>query len=331
MSIINIFSKKGLRNNINSIFDRCESMKILQNHFPTRLCRTTRPPNGASHISSINRKQYRDEKLSGPLANKTEDTALHMAILTWYLLFGALHEVSHVLAAAAIGIGNEVSVKDILLAVLGRGVIILGLSNADPVLVMIIRHSGWISSILLGLVVHLIHSRTHSAANKWINSARSAAWITAAEAISTDLLGFGLYGTLSSSTFLCGNFGIILINPLWTESSQSSKQVLDLLAKMINVTMMRGAQTGGVIAWAKNDNNEIYGIRSRVVNGKRIYLKVSKTKLSKTHLPTARLREVSKASMATLALLLLQRLLLTGHTLINGHLQQSDECISGMP
>lgn len=193
-----------------------------------------------------------------------------VSLIFWYLIFGAFHEISHILAAAILGLGGTTIIPNVhvlfttlVRITLGRTVFIPGLSNANPFQVLIVCHSGWISSVVLAALVHLLHIKTSK-----LSSARSAAWITAIEAITTDLLGFGICG-LSSTTLLCGNFGVILVNPLWTADSKSSKQALDLLVKMLNVTMMRGAQSGGVITWAKNDKNEYQGIRSRVVNGKR--------------------------------------------------------------
>ena len=52
--------------------------------------------------------------------------------------------------------------------------------------------------------------------------------------------------TSSSSTmlhyFFCGNFGIILLNSNWL-NKDGGKKALDMLEKMIEVTMMRGKYT----------------------------------------------------------------------------------------
>ena len=61
---------------------------------------------------------------------------------------------------------------------------------------------------------------------------------------------------------MCGNFGIILLQ------KASSERVARILKKMMQVTMMRGAQSAGLATyqhrWSSN-----YGARMRVVNGKR--------------------------------------------------------------
>jgi hypothetical protein len=67
--------------------------------------------------------------------------------------------------------------------------------------------------------------------------------------------------------------GVILINAAWA----GHKEALDVLEKMVFVTMMRGAQSGGVVTYAsgggggggRGGNPQLRGIRSRVVNGKR--------------------------------------------------------------
>ena len=121
------------------------------------------------------------------------------------------------------------------------------------------------------------------------SAATIAAVVTALEAVSTDLLGLGVPSSLgavassssssSSVTLLCGNFGVILINAAWA----GKKEALDILEKMIEVTMMRGAQSGGVVTYASgpgggkspegvNAPPQLRGIRTRVVNGKRTTL-----------------------------------------------------------
>jgi hypothetical protein len=193
-----------------------------------------------------------------------------LSVLLCYLLFGALHELAHLLAARSLGLTTTFSctaqsiLVGLLQATLARAVSIPELANATPSQLFIVQHSGWVVSLLAACCFHKLHVKN----SKWSTAAQLASWITAAEAISTDLLGFGIAG-IGPVTLLCGNFGVILINPVWTFDSESSKTALDLLVKMIEVTMMRGAQSGGVITWAKNRKDEYYGIRSRTVNGKR--------------------------------------------------------------
>ena len=60
-----------------------------------------------------------------------------------------------------------------------------------------------------------------------------AAYATALEGISTDLLG------MATIPFFCGNFGNILINSAWI-NTDGGKKALEMLEKMVEVTMMRG-------------------------------------------------------------------------------------------
>ena len=76
--------------------------------------------------------------------------------------------------------------------------------------------------------------------------------------------------------FLCGNFGLVLLNSAWATSSK----VKDILESMVEVTMLRGAQTGGVVTfapgrWHSGDMTSMTnmtGLRTRVVNKKRTTL-----------------------------------------------------------
>ena len=140
----------------------------------------------------------------------------------------------------------------------------------------IITHAGWILSVMLAVGCHVLHNniatRTSSTNNNmqpqnngkfgmfntqhvrkvFLNpTIPIVAYITALEAIVTDLFGFtpihpylGDYNKTdnSSSTIIicfCGNFGILLLNPSWL-SIDGGRTALDVLEKMINVTMMRG-------------------------------------------------------------------------------------------
>lgn len=137
-----------------------------------------------------------------------------------------------------------------------------------------------------------------------------AAVVTALEALQTDLLRIQLADHFSFSAadpadpadpaataaaaaariLFCGNFGIILVNLAW--ATRGSRDALSILEKMIEVTMMRGAQSGGVVTY--NDGGDasamssdsgvgagaagrgrggggkgLRSVRARVVNGKR--------------------------------------------------------------
>ena len=204
-------------------------------------------------------------------------------LFKWYIFLGAFHEAAHVVIALIVGIPwHDGILQDGLISFLIRTFIerqtvifnVYGENWDAPLL--IVRHSGWIVSVALALLIP-----------KCYQSAKWAAAITAVEAITTDLLQWNsllpvlamapsIGGNLS--VFRCGNFGIILLHHLWlTDQGQAA---LDILEKMVKVTMMRGAQSGGVITFtpqrAKKDEGglSLQGIRSRVVNQKRTDLSV---------------------------------------------------------
>lgn len=61
---------------------------------------------------------------------------------------------------------------------------------------------------------------------------------------------------------MCGNLGLLLLQ------AQNSAIVLELLRKMLKVTMVRGAQSAGLVTYSKERKGNV-GVRARVVNGKR--------------------------------------------------------------
>jgi len=151
-------------------------------------------------------------------------------LLAWYVLFGALHEVAHLVAAAALGFSDGL-LDDGIINVLFRSVllrqsIIPALSSADIGFASIVRHSGWMASIFMAFT---IASTTNH------KLARTAAVVTALEAISTDLLG--LYSSSAAPhVFFCGNFGVLLIHKAWS-SNGGGTTALDILSTMVRVNV----------------------------------------------------------------------------------------------
>jgi hypothetical protein len=195
--------------------------------------------------------------------------------LAAYVIFGILHEGSHFAVAKLLGYGGCSSLVGLLF---GRICSIPSLTKAEDWEIDMVRHAGWITSVLVALAFgSVLHRRKGSwMSQQQLHSACLwAAVMTALEGISTDLLSFASFSVMSKTTFLCGNFGVILLNPGWTNTpGDYGKTALDLLEKMIEITMMRGAQTGGVITWTSSSRRaastkDITPIRVRVVNGKR--------------------------------------------------------------
>ncbi len=145
----------------------------------------------------------------------------------------------------------------------------------------IVRHSGWISSVLIAVAV---------AVNSNHKIAQTAAIITALEAISTDLLG--LFSVQNAPhVFFCGNFGVLLLHKAWSSDAGSST-TLDILSTMVRVTSMRGAQSGGVVTF-QPDKHGLKGIRSRVNEmsiSARVILPSFPVILDSPHPPRHRLR-----------------------------------------
>lgn len=218
---------------------------------------------------------------------KTEN-APYGSLLLWYIAFGALHEISHVLCAFMVGPSDGILSYDgygpfLFRTLLGRQTIIPAISYDDNATTLI-RHAGWVFSTLVAFVVLFI-LRTNS-------NVKTAAILTALEAITTDLFGWnvlpGLYTPFNvsptSCVLFCGNFGIIVLHHSWFD--QRGKAALDVLEKMVNITMMRGAQSGGVITFKPDKKRNLHGIRSRCVNSKRTDLsKLVRSKVEKDVFP----------------------------------------------
>eukprot|EP00931_Biecheleriopsis_adriatica_P026260 TRINITY_DN15999_c0_g2_i2.p1 TRINITY_DN15999_c0_g2~~TRINITY_DN15999_c0_g2_i2.p1 ORF type:complete len:1401 (-),score=231.76 TRINITY_DN15999_c0_g2_i2:11-4213(-) len=194
------------------------------------------------------------------------------AFLLLYLCFGAAHEFAHVLAACVLGCCPTLSRQNLCAALFARRVQIPCAQKAWQACA--VRHSGWIFSALCACWAMWKASD---------GKLQLAAGVTAVEAVSSDLLGLSHPCMLQSPSmgwFFCGNFGLILINEAWKKGSKAK----DILEKMVQVTMMRGAQTGGVVTYVKANRKagNVRGVRSRVVNSKRTDLsKLVRAKLDR--------------------------------------------------
>ena len=202
-------------------------------------------------------------------------------ILTVYMICGVLHEAAHISVASLYysqlsEFGVSPTSVVLLQAVFGRySVIQLSEKEHHD----IIRHAGWIFSVLLAIVCHLLHNYKRTT-KKDNNDIAMVAYIVAFEATVTDLLQLTpMHNTVTQNDSIisfCGNFGILLLNPSWL-SIDGGRTALDVLEKMVNVTMMRGAQSGGVVTFEPDHYSKkhsstpppLHGVRSRVVNAKR--------------------------------------------------------------
>ena len=138
---------------------------------------------------------------------------------------------------------------------------------------LLVRHAGF-----AGSAAFMVFAYTQELSQV----AQAAAAITVVEAFLSDFMMIWPYP--GESWFFCGNFGLVLLN----EALAASSAVKDILEQMTEVTMVRGAQGGGVVTFAgcrKNwlrchdpgdpsdpsdlDVPDLLGLRTRVVNQKR--------------------------------------------------------------
>ena len=184
--------------------------------------------------------------------------------------------------------------------------------EVDPWQMDLIRHAGWMVSCLVALGIDYVRNRgiaseaattTTTTTTTWSCALQWAACVTAAEALWTDLLQWPILPIQSSflawpagggavlipHVFACGNFGMLLLHPAWWRNQHSDARdgpaALSILETLIQVTMMRGAQSGGVVCFhprpssktatsTGQDSVSLVGVRSRVVNRKRTDLSV---------------------------------------------------------
>ena len=212
-----------------------------------------------------------------------------LATLLWYLLFGLLHELSHLVAAVWVGLftidyTNNDNVSNIFkrffkMLVQRRWELSISTSSSSIAAIEeqvdFVHHFGWMFSLIVAVGAYvIIHNHNNNISKNKTNSDSNtshplnnplvwAAVITALEAISTDLFGLEkyilpLFPLLNYDKcahdkseivlrFFCGNFGLILLNPAYTTTESRRKTALDILEKMISVTMVRGAQSGELI------------------------------------------------------------------------------------
>jgi len=234
-------------------------------------------------------------------------------LLGYYLLFGAIHELAHVVVAAycfgssppfvAVASSSSSSINFVEFwgsVLFLRRSAFEGSGGAteeqeeqqhEP----FIRHVGWIASVVVAACLMLVSNRPakknvrtgtltpSSSFSCSLSSARWAAVLTAVEAVYTDLLGLpviplffvvrsGHPSVASRAYYYCGNFGILLLHQAWWNGRDCSNDgnwtsALDVLEKMVQVTMMRGAQSGGVVTYLNGAYRKV-----RVVNYKRTSL-----------------------------------------------------------
>lgn len=154
------------------------------------------------------------------------------------------HEGAHAAIARLLGYSSSTSIS------------LTGLSHTtvpgiDKTAAFLVRNAGWIASVVLAIVAFAYCLQTGPLA---------VLFLTAFDGVYTDLF----HGVEASSveTFFCGNFGLLLLD------KAAAPLIKKMLETSIRVTMMRGAQSAGVITYVPKGKGT-KGIRKRVVNGKR--------------------------------------------------------------
>ena len=165
----------------------------------------------------------------GTTSYRRSGISTHLAL---YVLFGGLHEASHILAAY-LTTPWSMSWIDLSRVILGRYTLIRGENVHESVL-----HIGWLFSTILAICLFLLRRRTKDDAwSIWVYIAS----VVALESITTDLLGWTPMFAFPAGCYVawCGNFGLVLLNPMWI-NVDGGRTALEILEKMVEVTMMRG-------------------------------------------------------------------------------------------
>jgi hypothetical protein len=177
-----------------------------------------------------------------------------------YWLSTCVHEAIHLAVACLVGHARSaITLGNLVSATCSRHVCIPAASGWRAAC---IRHAGWVGSLLFAVSLSF-YARVSEAWAVW----QAAAWLTALDSMCSDLLNLNLedacaHGARGQSVFRCGNFGLVLLG------KENRNKVLAILKEMVRITMMRGAQSGGVITYVRNGSKGVRGVRSRVVNGK---------------------------------------------------------------
>ncbi|KAJ1454221.1 hypothetical protein M885DRAFT_522003 [Pelagophyceae sp. CCMP2097] len=191
-----------------------------------------------------------------------------------YVACGAFHEAAHLAAAAALG---HSTTGNAWAACFKRSVRLPGLQGYAR---SIVAHAGWLASVVVCAAIYAMRQRV---AGGRLDGCAYAACLTAVEAVASDLMGISrAEERLSDAAFFgCGNFGMILLDACWQSTASARTSALDVLEKMVAITMVRGAQSGGVVTFV-DSKGDVQGLRSRVVNAKRTDLsKLVRRKLEK--------------------------------------------------
>lgn len=163
------------------------------------------------------------------------------------------HELAHLLVAVALG--YRVSWSNTLLSCWSQQpkCCVPGMASAEcHSASCACRHAGWTVSCALAAAALRLWGH-HSVVF-------AACCLTALDAICSDLL---VMGDSAPGVFFCGNFGLLLLE------NRYSDLVPEVLRRMIKVTMVRGAQCGGLVTYVRGSKESRVSKCVKQVNGKR--------------------------------------------------------------
>lgn len=152
------------------------------------------------------------------------------------------HEAGHWVAAVVLGFKARLRVQPLqyLLGRAGGHTLVAGIASGPVWCQQLIGHAGWIVSVCLAVALAVLHG--HGVPLE----AHVAAWWTAADALTSDLFKAHPHGAAEAApgVLFCGNFGLIILRGM------TRSRAYQLLDRMLRVTVVRGAQSAGVVTCA---------------------------------------------------------------------------------
>lgn len=166
------------------------------------------------------------------LARYCSTAILARRFATW------LHECAHVFVARCLGHTVAVDINSSTWSTVVVSEACLTANQAKA-----IRHAGWVASLIFSLATVWLSWELGFVEREdgtfELHLVTMAFGLVALEAVQSDLLSF----KRPFGRFYCGNFGLVLL------SQASSKRVGHLLRRMLKITMMRGAQSAGLVTY----------------------------------------------------------------------------------
>lgn len=209
--------------------------------------------------------------------------------ILYYQGFAILHELAHLVCAISLGL---VTLSDLCRDGLWKTFLLEAtffrrVSVPYPEeqwKVELLKASGWFASATIAIILHFLHRNGAKGFTNKKPLYLFASYLVVVDAFATDALGFRQLFTLERAaiapnvlTVFCGNFGAIILHRAWFE--KGGNFIYDIIEKMIQITMMRGAQSGGIVTFrckeTKGDTTDghptfdMHGSRTRVVKSKR--------------------------------------------------------------